>query len=135
MELQLFNGKPTAAGPITQTHSTSIILNNGLWFPVNLLVTQLPEIIPIVLGLPWLRDVNPDIDWKNLTMKFPEPGACLATVHLRLQLTLTPMMQISPLNPLRTDIYFSSLVTLLTTSTAPKSTPRLTSALAITTSA
>ncbi|KAG6868162.1 hypothetical protein C0993_006953 [Termitomyces sp. T159_Od127] len=87
MELQLFNGKPTTTGPITKTHSSSIVLNNGLWFSVSLLVTQLLETTPIVLGLLWLHNINPDINWRDLTIKFPRPGACLAAIHLCLQLT------------------------------------------------
>ncbi|KAG6882677.1 hypothetical protein C0993_009603, partial [Termitomyces sp. T159_Od127] len=90
MELQLFDGKPTTAGPITKSHTSSITLDNGLQFPVQLLVTQLPEVTPIILGLPWLRDVNPDIDWKDLTMKFPGTGTCLAAISLRLQPTSNP---------------------------------------------
>ncbi|KAG6876413.1 hypothetical protein C0993_003274 [Termitomyces sp. T159_Od127] len=50
----------------------------------------LPETTPIILGLPWLRNINPDIDWRDLTMKFPRPGACLTTVHLHLQPTNNP---------------------------------------------
>ncbi|KAG5715675.1 hypothetical protein E4T56_gene456 [Termitomyces sp. T112] len=44
----------------------------------QLLVTQLPPSTPIMLRLPWLQDVNPNIDWKNLTMQFPGPKASLA---------------------------------------------------------
>ncbi|KAG6875186.1 hypothetical protein C0993_010442 [Termitomyces sp. T159_Od127] len=58
MELQLFDGKPTTAGPITKTHTH----NNGLQFLVHLLVTQLSEVTPIVLGLLWLCNVNPNIN-------------------------------------------------------------------------
>ncbi|KAG6876051.1 hypothetical protein C0993_005951 [Termitomyces sp. T159_Od127] len=90
MELQLFDGKPTIARPITKSHTSSITLNNGLQFLVHLLVTQLPEVTPIVLGLLWLHDVNPDIDWKDLTMKFLSTGACLAAVSLCLQPTNNP---------------------------------------------
>ncbi|KAG6877073.1 hypothetical protein C0993_010506 [Termitomyces sp. T159_Od127] len=32
-------------------------------------------------------DVNSDINWRDFTMKFSEPSACLATVHLCLQST------------------------------------------------
>ncbi|KAG6884128.1 hypothetical protein C0993_001123 [Termitomyces sp. T159_Od127] len=72
MESQLFDSKPTTAGPITKTHTSSIVLDNGLWFGS------------------WLHDVNPDIDWKDLTMKFSGPGACFATINLHLQLTDDP---------------------------------------------
>ncbi|KAG6882977.1 hypothetical protein C0993_008429 [Termitomyces sp. T159_Od127] len=90
MELQLFDSKPTTAGPITKTHTSSIILNDSLWFLVHLLVTQFSKVTPIVLGLLWLCNLNSNIDWKDLTMKFPEPSACLAAVNLRLQLTDDP---------------------------------------------
>ncbi|KAG6882804.1 hypothetical protein C0993_009048, partial [Termitomyces sp. T159_Od127] len=87
MELQLFDSKPTTTQPITKMHSSSIVLNNGLRFLVDLLVMQLPEITPVILGLPWLCEVNPDINWRDLTMKFPRPGAHLTTIHLCLQPT------------------------------------------------
>ncbi|KAG6898329.1 hypothetical protein C0993_006974 [Termitomyces sp. T159_Od127] len=87
LELQLFDGKPTTAGPITKTHSSSIVLDNGLWFLVNLLIMQLLDTTSIMLGLPWLHDFNLDIDWRDFTMKFPGPGACLTAIHLCLQPT------------------------------------------------
>ncbi|KAG5349188.1 hypothetical protein C0989_005413 [Termitomyces sp. Mn162] len=71
---------------ITQYHNNTLTLDNDLQFQAQLLVTQLPPSTPIVLGLPWLQDINPDINWKNLTMQFPGPKASLAaTIHLRLQ--------------------------------------------------
>ncbi|KAG6867740.1 hypothetical protein C0993_011771 [Termitomyces sp. T159_Od127] len=90
IKLQLFDGKPTAAEPITKTHFSSIVLNNDLWFLVDLLVTQLLETTPIVLGLPWLCDVNSDINWRDLIMKSPGLSACLAAIHLCLQPTNKP---------------------------------------------
>ncbi|KAG6899800.1 hypothetical protein C0993_006799 [Termitomyces sp. T159_Od127] len=85
MKLQLFDGKLTTARPITKTHTSSITY--GLWFPIYLLVMQLPEVTSIILGLSWLCDVNSNIDWRDLTMKFPGSSACLAAVSLCLQLT------------------------------------------------
>ncbi|KAG5333542.1 hypothetical protein C0989_005493 [Termitomyces sp. Mn162] len=85
LELQLFNGNP-AMTRITQYHNNTLTLNNDLQFQAWLLVTQLPLPTPIVLGLPWLQDVNPNINWKNLTMRFPGPEASLAAaIPLRLQ--------------------------------------------------
>ncbi|KAG5716111.1 hypothetical protein E4T56_gene10872 [Termitomyces sp. T112] len=85
LELQLFDGSPTTTR-ITQYHDNTLTLNNDLQFQARLLVTQLPPSTPIMLGLPWLRNVNPDINWKNLTMQFPGPEASLAaTIHLHLQ--------------------------------------------------
>ncbi|KAG5328398.1 hypothetical protein C0989_010483, partial [Termitomyces sp. Mn162] len=85
LELQLFDGGPITTR-ITQYHDNTLTLDNDLQFQARLLVTQLPPLTPIVLGLLWLQDVNPDINWKNLTMQFPSPKASLvAAIHLRLQ--------------------------------------------------
>ncbi|KAG6883086.1 hypothetical protein C0993_007898 [Termitomyces sp. T159_Od127] len=90
LELQLFDSKPTTTEPITKTHSSSIVLNNGLWFLVNLLVMQLLETTSLVLELLCLHDINPDINWKDLTMKFPGTNAGLIAIHLCLQPTNNP---------------------------------------------
>ncbi|KAG5349043.1 hypothetical protein C0989_006420, partial [Termitomyces sp. Mn162] len=85
LKLQLFDGSPTTTR-ITQYHDNTLTLNNDLQFQAQLLVTQLPPSTPIVLRLPWLQDVNPDINWKNLTMQFPSPEASLAAaIHLHFQ--------------------------------------------------
>ncbi|KAG5720927.1 hypothetical protein E4T56_gene852 [Termitomyces sp. T112] len=36
-----------------------------------------PPLTLIMLGLLWLQDINPDIDWTNLTMRFSSPKASL----------------------------------------------------------
>ncbi|KAG5328454.1 hypothetical protein C0989_010418, partial [Termitomyces sp. Mn162] len=85
LKLQLFNRSP-AMTIITQYHDNTLTLDNNLQFQAQLLIIQLPPPTPIVLGLPWLQDVNPDIDWKNLTMQFPSPEASLAAaIPLHLQ--------------------------------------------------
>ncbi|KAG5348705.1 hypothetical protein C0989_008840, partial [Termitomyces sp. Mn162] len=85
LKLQLFDRSP-AMTRITQYHNNTLTLNNDLQFQAQLLVTQLPPLTPIVLGLLWLQDINPDINWKDLTMQFPGPKASLvATIPLRLQ--------------------------------------------------
>ncbi|KAG5349254.1 hypothetical protein C0989_004993, partial [Termitomyces sp. Mn162] len=85
LELQLFDGSP-ATTRIMQYHDNTLTLDNNLQFQARLLITQLPLSTLIVLGLPWLQDVNPNINWKNLTMQFPSPEASLAAaIHLRLQ--------------------------------------------------
>ncbi|KAG5735144.1 hypothetical protein E4T56_gene20456 [Termitomyces sp. T112] len=89
-KLQLFDGSPTIIG-ITQYHDNTLTLNNDLWFQAWLLITQLPPTTLIVLGLPWLQDVNSDIDWKNLTIQFPSSQARLvAAIFLHLQSVLGP---------------------------------------------
>ncbi|KNZ73806.1 hypothetical protein J132_09708 [Termitomyces sp. J132] len=85
LELQLFDRSSATTG-ITQYHDNTLTLNNDLQFQAWLLVTQLPLSTPIVLRLLWLQDVNPNNDWKNLTMQFPSPKASLvAAIPLHLQ--------------------------------------------------
>ncbi|KAG5334671.1 hypothetical protein C0989_003212 [Termitomyces sp. Mn162] len=84
-KLQLFDESPATTG-ITQYHDNTLTLDNDLQFQAWLLITQLPLSTPIMLRLPWLQDINPDIDWRNLTMQFPSPKASLAaTIPLCLQ--------------------------------------------------
>ncbi|KAG5733978.1 hypothetical protein E4T56_gene6788 [Termitomyces sp. T112] len=103
LELQLFDGSP-ATTRITQYHDNTLTLNNNLQFQARLLITQLPPLTPIMLGLLWLQDVNPNINWKNLTMQFPGPEASLAAaIHLCFQsipdLDVTPDPTATPMVP------------------------------------
>ncbi|KAG5337095.1 hypothetical protein C0989_010809 [Termitomyces sp. Mn162] len=85
LELQLFNGSPALTGVI-QYHDSTLTLDNRLRFQVQLLITQLLESTLIVLGLPWLQDINPNIDWKDLSTQFLGPKASLtAAIPLCLQ--------------------------------------------------
>ncbi|KAG5351271.1 hypothetical protein C0989_007165 [Termitomyces sp. Mn162] len=88
LELQLFNRSSTTTG-ITQYHDNTLTLDNDLQFQAWLLITQLLLLTLIVLGLPWLQNINPNIDWKNLTMQFSSPKASLAAaIPLHLQSVL-----------------------------------------------
>ncbi|KAG5732447.1 hypothetical protein E4T56_gene8398 [Termitomyces sp. T112] len=57
LKLQLFDGSPVLTG-ITQYHDNSLMLNNNLRF----------------------QDINPNINWKSLTMQFPGPNTSLAAI-------------------------------------------------------
>ncbi|KAG6884160.1 hypothetical protein C0992_006860, partial [Termitomyces sp. T32_za158] len=70
IELQLFNGQLTQSGPITHHHVDTIMLQNGISFPVDLLVTQLSRTTPIILGLLWLQEANSDVNWRSMMMTF-----------------------------------------------------------------
>ncbi|KAG5735420.1 hypothetical protein E4T56_gene12784 [Termitomyces sp. T112] len=94
LELQLFDRSP-AMTRIMQYYDNTLTLDNNL-------------------QLLWLQDVNPDINWKNLTMQFPGPKASLAAaIHLRFQsisdldvtldLTVTPTVP-NPVNSGNLDI-------------------------------
>ena len=68
-EIPLYNidGSKNTAGSIT--HFVRLRLSMGDYVEwLEFLVTDLgPE--DVVLGLPWLRSVNPDIDWQGGTME------------------------------------------------------------------
>jgi hypothetical protein len=56
----------------TITHSTSVtLLINGRQFNTTFLITGLGK-EDVILGLPWLRKVNPAIDWRKATLEFCE---------------------------------------------------------------
>ncbi|KAG5335392.1 hypothetical protein C0989_001253 [Termitomyces sp. Mn162] len=85
LKLQLF-GRSPASTEIIQFHDNALTLRFQVW----LLATQLAESTLIMLRLSWLQDINPDIDWKNLTMQFLGPKASLAAnIPLSLQLPST----------------------------------------------
>jgi len=68
--LELFNGQPTSAGDITKIFKDTISFADSSIQTVEFLITQLHPTAPIVLGLPWLKEFNPEINWKDLTLTF-----------------------------------------------------------------
>jgi hypothetical protein len=84
--LELFDGEPTSSGDITHANHTMITFANGLPFPIRLYETKLHPAGPIVLGLPWLWQENPDIDWEVLTLRFRKHKLAAA-----INLELAPM--------------------------------------------
>jgi hypothetical protein len=70
--LQLFDGAPSSAGDLTHQVITPILFIDGTIHKVSFLVTRLHPSTSIVLGLPWLRRWNPNINWRNLTLQFRE---------------------------------------------------------------
>ncbi|RDB30976.1 hypothetical protein Hypma_000173 [Hypsizygus marmoreus] len=72
--LYLFDGQPTSSGTITHQLSTTITLQNHLSHPIQLLPTKLHTSALIILGLPWLREINPSINWQTMMMTFEHYG-------------------------------------------------------------
>jgi len=65
IKLSLFDGEPTSHGLITHSISTNLLFPPSSFQVVDLLVMTLHPSASIVLGLPWLRYTNPDIDWDS----------------------------------------------------------------------
>ena len=68
--MELFDGQPTSAGEITKSFKDSISFADGTIQTVEFLVTRLHPTAPVVLGLPWLRQFNPEINWTELSLAF-----------------------------------------------------------------
>lgn len=66
--LTLFDGKPSSAGPMT--HYVAAEMDIGAHREqLDLKITRLGD-YDLVLGLPWLRQHNPNIDWANKVVSF-----------------------------------------------------------------
>ncbi|KIJ90883.1 hypothetical protein K443DRAFT_59110, partial [Laccaria amethystina LaAM-08-1] len=63
IDLELFDGELTSGGSITHDLMTPILYSNGVQHTVTFHETKLHRSNPMVLGLKWLRDINPDVDW------------------------------------------------------------------------
>jgi len=70
IDLELFDGELTSGGSITHDLMTPILYANGVQHTVTFHETKLHHSNPIVLGLKWLRDIKPDVDWASLSLAF-----------------------------------------------------------------
>jgi len=70
IDLELFDGELTSGGSITHDLTTPILYANGVQHMVTFHETKLHHSNPIILGLKWLRDINPDMDWASLSLAF-----------------------------------------------------------------
>jgi len=84
IDLELFNGELTSGGSITHDLTTPILYANGVQHTVTFHETKLHHSNPIVLGLKWLRDINPDIDWASLSLVFQKERLAGAIPMFRL---------------------------------------------------
>jgi predicted aspartyl protease len=62
------DGTPNKLGTITHFTDTTLRIN-GRQFKTTFLITGLGK-EDVILGLPWLRKVNPIIDWRKATLEF-----------------------------------------------------------------
>jgi hypothetical protein len=68
IEAEVIDGR--SLDPITHETAPLPIFVNGHHDTVVLDVIDSPH-YPIILGLPWLKKNNPEVDWNRLSMKFP----------------------------------------------------------------
>jgi hypothetical protein len=83
IQLTLFDGKETSGGLITEYLEENLLFKDGSVHTEKFLITRLHPAARIVLGLPWLRKHNPDIDWTMLQLSFQREGVKLpgAIIH------------------------------------------------------
>ena len=65
------DGTPNRRGTILWKARTHIALPHGS-DDLDLMVVRFGR-KQIILGMPWLRSINPNIDWKSNTLSFPKP--------------------------------------------------------------
>ena len=68
--LSLFDGELSSGGWLTHYISTEIEFEDGTKSLVKFYLTKLHPSAKLVLGFPWLRKANPQIDWAELTYRF-----------------------------------------------------------------
>lgn len=72
--LHLFDGSLTHAGVITHSLSVDVSVEGTNYKCVNFYMTPLHPLAKLVLGLFWLRQENPVIDWTSLTLTQQTPA-------------------------------------------------------------
>lgn len=79
--LHLFDGSPTHVGVITHSLSVDILVEGTDYKHVDFYVTPLHPLAKLVLGLFWLRQENPVINWTSLilTQQTPVTVGCNPT--------------------------------------------------------
>src|SRR3954447_9436279 len=74
---------------------TPIVFADGTTQRIPFLVTPLDSSAQIVLGLPWLQEYNPIVDWANLTLQFrtadAKPLSLDAIPKIRFGTTVIPL--------------------------------------------
>lgn len=70
--IEVFDGRPAESGQITRYIRCDLRIENHRQENMMLYVTQLGS-YPIVLGMPWLKQHNPYIDFGNHSLRFNSP--------------------------------------------------------------
>ena len=97
--LTLFDGKPSSAGPILSQITPDLLFPDGTVTTSPLLVTSIPKSLPIVLGMDWLQEFDPSINWKALTMTFPSSSQTMHFSPVPLPSGSSPKPKVSVVNP------------------------------------
>jgi hypothetical protein len=75
--IKVYNVDGTRNKEGTITEFVQIMMEvQGMHMRVDLLVTGLGR-NKVILGIPWLGDVNPDIDWRTGILRWREPAECI----------------------------------------------------------
>ena len=65
----VIDGRPIASENIIEESEPINIVLDNLAYVVSFNIISIPE-HPIVLGLPWLKLHNPDIDWRTKEIRY-----------------------------------------------------------------
>lgn len=98
--LQLIDGSPAQSGKITHELTASATVAPFGPKPIRFLVTNLHPSTPVVLGLPWLQDNNPQINWTMLQVQeraITPLDTCYPTSESSVEVTPDPSVDSGPL--------------------------------------
>jgi hypothetical protein len=103
--LELIDGSESSGGLITHQTSPMSVLFDDSVTNTTFDITKIP-LVPIVLGMPWLRAANPRIDWSTLSISTKhttavkyKPASLLAYAA-----SLRPDLEYKPPTPLTTEL-------------------------------
>ncbi len=90
--LELFDGSRTSSGVITHGITLNIQFSSGSLMPIDFLITKLHPSSQVVLGLPWLQQTNPAIDWTTMKVSIPDllTGSNVEAATFRTSLSAGP---------------------------------------------
>ncbi|EEB88864.1 hypothetical protein MPER_13114 [Moniliophthora perniciosa FA553] len=94
VKLTLFDGESTSSGLITHALDGTITFEDGTVHKEELLITKLHPEAKLVLGLPWLRKYNPDIDWSELKLSFRNGVKLCASIIKNLDFMQQPQQKV-----------------------------------------
>ena len=85
LEIQVIDGRPISSGAITHHTAPVKLLISGHEETISLDITSLGH-YPVILGLPWLSQHNPHVDWTRQSIVFSSQhclAQCIQPVKLK----------------------------------------------------
>ena len=80
-EIYLADGKPSAMGPVTHLTEVTMDISNHRELALATLQVANLQHHEVILGMPWVREHNPTIDWKEKKITFNSERCMTLCLH------------------------------------------------------